>query len=147
MAIDSATLQTEISARNLAGASSKIIARILNEPGSASVETWVVAGSERRILKSLLLSYISIANLAAFSDWLETNTSETAKAFRLFWSANDEFDMTNDRARVLVNFLQTQSLIAADEKTEILRMGEELNSRAMELFEKLITAEDVEEAR
>lgn len=129
----------------LQGRAASLVQRNLTAAGSSVVETWVVADSERRILKSLLLSYISIANLAAFSDWLETNISDTAKAFRLFWYANDEFDMTNDRARLLVGFLASQELISVDEQVEILRMGEVLQSRSQELFGRQLSLEEVEE--
>lgn len=129
----------------LQGRAASLVQRDLTAAGSSVVETWVVADSERRILKSLLLSYISIANLAAFSDWLETNISDTAKAFRMFWHANDEFDMTNDRARLLVGFLASQELISADEQVEILRMGEVLQSRSQELFGRQLSLEEVEE--
>ena len=150
MAIDYTVLKTEIETDplglKLIGAGNKKIAEILNTSGTASTETWVVSDTPVCVSKLKIFRDVSNEELAAFHDLMASDTS-TGKALSVLLNSADGLDMTYERTRSMIIDLAANGIISEETKTNLLRMGEVLQSRAEELFGQKITVDDVAQAR
>lgn len=133
-----AGLQTEIDKHpDLAGASARIVMEKLNHPGSASTEELVKNENSRRLPKANLLAMLDNGNIQKLIDFMETQP-----VMKLLFDSASSFDPSHSKFVEMISTLEGASIISADEKTAILRIGERLKSRAEELFGRNITMED-----
>ena len=137
-------LQTEIDRYpELVGASNEIKMRAINS-ATAETELWVVRDDELKVPVGDMLALLSLDSQARLYDFMQTDTNE-AKGFKLFYEKHDQFKVADPVFRGTIQLLHDPlNVLTVDERDIILRLGERLQTRAEELFGRLITAEDFE---
>jgi len=137
-------LSEEISAHpEFVGASREIIINNLNTmPGSGGA--YVVMADTLKIPKGDILSLLSAESIANVIKWMRAEGDNNALVFHELYIAHDQSTVTNAVFRSFIELLAAISKISEIEKGAILRLGERLQTRSEELFNRLITEKDFE---
>jgi len=135
-------LAEEISAHpELMGASRDIIISTLNTmPGSGGI--YVVMADTLKIPKGDILALLCAESIANVIKWMRAEGDNNALAFHELYIAHDQFTVTNAVFRSFIELLAALSKVSETEKEAILRLGERLQTRSEELFNRLITEKD-----
>jgi len=135
-------LQNEIDAHpEFVGASNRIIKDALNKDGTAQTETWVVSDEPRKLNRTAMLGYVSVASLEAIADFKET---DQGKAFKLLFESGSTYDFAHPTTRQMTQNLADAGVITQTEADSLLRVGERSISRAEELWSRKLELEDFE---
>jgi len=111
----------------------------LDKPGQ--VEIWVVSDEKCLVPRPELEAMLSDASIGNLLTALETSP---VLAYR--WQSLDNPDMAHPVMRGQVEGLATAGVITADEATNLLRLGERLQTRSEELFGRNLTVAEITEA-
>ena len=146
MAILDSELQTEITTdplgKGYAGCGARPLAQKMNEAGSASVETWMPAPDSRPVSKEDFLQLLSLTEAAALQDLMDGG-SPTGQALKFKLSQSTSIDMSKAPNREFMTALEAGSIVSAETRDGMLRLGEVRQSRSMELWGEHVTIEQI----
>jgi hypothetical protein len=146
MAITDAALLAEIqndpAGLGFAGAGANPITQRLNAPGSAQVQAWVVASTDRPVEKEKFLQLLTLAEAAAIQSLMDGATP-TGQALKFKLTQSASIDMSKATNRGFMSELLSGNIVSQDTHDAMLRLGEVEQSRAQELWNEAVTIDQV----
>lgn len=146
MAITDAALLAEIqndpAGLGFIGAGANPITQRLNAPGSAQVQGWIVSTDDRPVAKEQFLQLLSLAEAAGLQTLMDGG-SPTGQALKFKLGQSDSIDMSKAPNRDFMTALFNASIVSAATKDAMHRLGEVEQSRAQELWNEAVTADQV----
>lgn len=126
----------------LENAGSRVIIEKLNEPGTASDDSVVVADVPKDLNKAQLLAFLSVPSLVKMYDLLNTPDGDM-KALALMWESYDVFDVTHETFPNFLLMLMSANIITNEEYAAISKLRVVGKSRAEQLIGRKLVKGDL----